>query len=298
MRLLCIAGSLLLALAAASAVAAEPSPAAQADELIAQGYKLRVQGKKAEALELFLRAHALAPSAKTLGQIGSAEAALGRWVDADGHLEEALSRHDSPWIELPENRTIIEQTLADVRRHVGLLRFGGPAGAEVSINGRTIGALPLAGPVRVAAGAVAITAVAKGFQPFQEELVIEGASAQTVSLPLVAAPVPPQPITLSLPAPPPPRATRHAWLGGGLTVAGLAGVALGIGWLVVDGRPACDAPPGGVCEHLYDTKGEGWVAIGVGAAALAVGATILLWPSDHAPSVTVSSRSIAFTGLF
>jgi hypothetical protein len=299
MRPFVVATSLLLALAATSAVAAEPSPTAQADELIAEGFKLRVQGKKAEALELFLRAHALAPSAKTLGQIGSAEAALGRWVDADEHLEDALSRHDSPWIELPENRKIIEQTLADVRKHVGTVRFGGPAGADVSINGRTVGALPLAKPVRVTAGTVAISATAKGFNPVREELAIQGGSDQTVSLPFVPESVPSPAVTLLQPVSSPPHASgRHLWLGGGLAVVGLAGVGLGIGWLVVDGRPTCDAPPGGVCQHLYNTKGEGWVALGVGAAALAVGTTILLWPSEHAPSVTVSSRSIAVTGLF
>jgi hypothetical protein len=299
MRLAFIVGAFLLAFTAASTVSAEPSPTAQADELIAQGFKLRVQGKKVEALELFLRAHALAPSAKTLGQIGSAEAALGRWVDADGHLEEALSRHDSPWIELPENRKIIEQTLADVRQHVGVLRFGGPAGAEVSINGRVVGALPLPSPVRVTAGTVAISATAKGFQPFREELAIQGGSDQTLSLPLVPEPLPSPAVMLVQPVPAPPHASRwHLWFGGGLGVVGLAGVGVGIGWLVVDGRPTCDAPPGGLCQHLYNTKGEGWAALGVGAAALAVGTTILLWPSEHAPSLTVGSRSIALTGLF
>jgi hypothetical protein len=299
MRLTLVACSILLALSAAAASAAEPSPSAQADQLIAEGYKLRVQGKKAEALDLFLRAHALAPSAKTLGQIGSAEAALGRWVDADDHLEEALSRHDSPWIELPENRRIIEQTLADVRQHVGILRFGGPAGAEVFVNGRSVGALPLARPVRVTPGTAAISVTAKGFQPFREELAVQGGSDQTVSVPLVPEPASPPAVTLVQPVSSPTRATRrHLWLGGGLALVGLAGVGLGIGWLAVDGRPTCNAPAGGLCEHLYDTKGEGWVALGVGAAALAVGTTILLWPSEHAPTVTISSRSITFTGLF
>src|ERR1035438_5559624 len=70
---------------------------AQVGELISQGIKLRLQGKNAEALDLFLKAHALVPSARTLGQIGSAEVALHRWTEAERHLEDALSRHDSPW---------------------------------------------------------------------------------------------------------------------------------------------------------------------------------------------------------
>src|SRR5262245_5231569 len=92
--LLAIVAMLILAVSTARA---GNSPAGEADELIKQGFQLRLQGKNAEALELFEKAHRLAPSGKTLGQIGSVEVALRRWVEAEAHLEEALARRDSPW---------------------------------------------------------------------------------------------------------------------------------------------------------------------------------------------------------
>ena len=67
--------------------AAEPG----ADELITRGLELRRQAKPEQALEMFQRAHALAPSPRTLGQMGLVEASLEHWLDAETHLT-AISR--------------------------------------------------------------------------------------------------------------------------------------------------------------------------------------------------------------
>jgi hypothetical protein len=87
-------------------------------------------------------------------------------------------------------------------------------------------------------------------------------------------------------------------LGGGLALVGLTGVGLGIGWLTVDGRTTCNALPGGVCHHLYDTTAQGWVAVGAGAAVTVVGAALLLWPTSRSSGVTVGPKSMAFTTSF
>jgi len=301
-RLLSSALILTCLLLGSSSWAAD-TPASQADELISQGFKLRVQGRNAEALDLFTKANALAPSGKTLAQLGSVEAALRRWVNAEEYLEAALSRHDSPWIETTANRALIEQTLAEARKHVGRLRFDGPAGAQVSVDGRAIGVLPQAKAIGVLPGTVNISATAKGFQAFRKDLVIEPATDQLVTIALLPEPVAlPPPVTLVQPAQPiepaPPRSPWRLWTGGGLALAGLGGVGVGIGWIAFDGRPSCDAASGSVCMHVYDTKTLGWVALGAGAASLAVGATLLLWPSEHAPAVSVTAQSIALTGAF
>jgi hypothetical protein len=295
---------IVLSVGTASSVAyAADSPTVQADALISEGFKLRLQGKNTEALDLFLKAHAIAPSAKTLAQIGSLEVALHRWVDAESHLDHALTRHDSPWIEVPKNRELIENTLAEARRQIGRVQFRGPAGASVAVDGHGVGTLPLALPVHLAAGSVRIEVNAAGFQPLQRDLAVQGGTDQTIDLPLIpAAPQLAQPPAITLAQPAQTESHRPAWrtwTGGGLMVVGLASVGVGIGWLVVDGRPMCDAPPGGLCKYLYDTKTQGWVAIGLGAAVAVGGATVLLWPSrKERVGVAVGPGSLALTGRF
>ncbi len=286
---------------------AADSPTAQADDLIAQGFKLRLQGKNAEALELFTKAHTLAPSAKTLGQIGSVEVALQRWVDAESHLVQALARHDSPWVEVPKNREVLEKTLAEARLHIARIGLNGTPGAEISVDGRRIGALPLAEPVHVAAGAVRVTARASGFNAMEIDLVVHGGEEVSRVLdltrvaPAMSVPTMPAPALLNTPAAPAEsrRPTWRKWTGGGLAAVGVAGVGVGAAWLAMDGRPSCDAPSGTVCKHLYDTKTQGWVALGVGLAAAGAGATLLVWPAgDRSVAAVVGPGSLALSGRF
>jgi hypothetical protein len=299
MRTLIALGTVLLL---TPGLRAADAPATQADELISQGFKMRIQGKNLEALNLFVKAHALAPSGKTFGQMGSVEVALHRWVDAEAHLDEALARHDSPWIEAPKNRVMLQQTLAEARRQIARLQLRGTAGAEVYVDGRRVGVLPLAEPIHVAAGKVRITAAATGFQSAEKELVTVGGDAMTVDFNLspTAPPTAIEPAALlTEPTRSEGRRTWRKWTGSSLLTVGAAAIGVGIGWLVVDGRPTCDAPSGSVCGHLYDTKTQGWVAVGLGVAAAGVGAAVLLWPSKQsAVAVRVGPSSLALTGRF
>jgi hypothetical protein len=300
MRTLIVLGVVLLLVPASRA--ADPA-ATQADELISEGFKLRIQGKNIEALDLFVKAHALAPSGKTLGQMGSVEVALHRWVDAEAHIDQALARHDSPWIEAPKNREMLQQTLAEARRQIARIQLRGTPGAEVHVDGRLAGVLPLAEPIHVAAGKVRITAAEAGFQPEDKELVTVGGNALTVDLNLnpVASPSAIAPAALlTQPARSEGRRpTWRKWTGSSLLTGGVAAIGVGVGWLVVDGRPTCDAPSGAVCGHLYDTKTQGWVAVGLGVAAAGAGAALLLWPSKQsAVAVRVGPGSLALAGRF
>jgi hypothetical protein len=301
----CRASIFILLLVAASAARGADSPGAQADDLINQGFQLRLQGKNAEALDLFVRAHALAPSSKTLGQIGSAELALHRWIDAETHLEDALSRKDGPWIE--SHRTSLEKSLAEARQQIGHVEFRGPVGADISVDGRHVGTLPLPAPVHVGAGLAHVVAVAAGYVPLQEDIPVRGGEAKAVTLVLLpTVPVTPLPTATLVQTTQPPRSSKRRWLGGGLALVGLTGVGFGIGWLTIDNRPTCDAPAGGVCHHLYDTKTQGWVSLSVGAAMTAAGAVLVLWPSGHSSSpegyprsgLAIGPTSLAFTAPF
>lgn len=300
------ASILVVVLLTASAARGADAPNPQVDDLINQGFQLRLQGKNAEALDLFLRAHALAPSSRTLGQIGSAELALHRWVDAETHLEDALSRKDGPWIE--SHRASLEKSLAEAQDQIGHIEFHGPPGTDVTVDGRLVGTLPLPAPVHVGAGSAHVVAVAAGHVPLQEDIPVRGGESKTVNLVLLpSAPVAsPTPATKLVQTTEPPRSSKRRWLGGGLAVVGLTGVGLGIGWLTVDNRPTCDAPAGGICHHLYDTKTLGWVSLGLGAAITAAGVALVLWPSRHSSSVesphamalSVGPSSVALTTAF
>src|SRR5688500_10753572 len=77
--------------------AAVVDPRAEADALIQQGIQLRREKRDAEALERFVRARELQPSARASAQIGLAELALNRWLAAETHLREALASKDD-WV--------------------------------------------------------------------------------------------------------------------------------------------------------------------------------------------------------
>jgi hypothetical protein len=282
----------------AMSVVAAPSVARadQVDRLIDQGISLRLQGNLEGALDLFTRAHALAPTARTLAQMGLAEGALHRWIASENHLAAALASHDTPWIEVPRNREALEQALATVRSHVGTLKVVGPAGARVDVDDREVARLPLTSPLRLAEGPAHVTATAPGYGATRVVVTIVGSAEQTVVVPLVPLPqAAPAALRLDEPA---PAARWKTWTGFGLLGVSAGAIATGAVWVVLDGHPSCPANQVTRCELAYDTKLQGWLTIGAGIAAGTAGG-ILLWSARQAPAtVAAGPGSIAFTGRF
>lgn len=150
--------------------------AGEADDLVKQGLELRRKGRDAQALELFKRAHELAPGARTSAQLGFAEQALGMWTDAEVHLTAALGHGDDPWIK--KNRAAIRKANDFVVSHLGTLDvWGKPDGAEVLIGGTPAGVLPLAAPLRVSAGTVSVTVRAAGYVEMERMVEISGGAS-------------------------------------------------------------------------------------------------------------------------
>jgi Tetratricopeptide repeat len=269
---------------ASSSMAAEPS--SSADALVEQGISLRQKGQNQEALELFQRAHALAPSGRTLAQIGVAEATLQRWIDAETHLAAALDSHDTPWIQNAKNRAALEKSLMLVRAHIAEVSIVGPAGAEISVGGSPAGRLPLAAPLHLPEGRTRIEGSADGRESKSIDLRIPGGHELILHLDLPMLPSPfeaPAAVT-STPAPPslidtspvPESTTWKTWTGGGLLAVSAGLIATGIIWVAVDGNNACSPPAGKRCMNVYNTKTQGWITAGAGAVAGVVGG-ILLW---------------------
>ena len=156
------------------------TPAEEAEALVRQGNQLRSAGDDQSALPLFEKAVAVHPSPRTWAQLGLVEKALGRWAEADRHLTDALrGGNQDPWIQ--KNLAVLEKTLAEVKRQVARIEITGePVGADVLVNGRLVGKVPLPQPVRVNAGTVDIELRAPGYKPTLRTVAVVGLQYQPV----------------------------------------------------------------------------------------------------------------------
>jgi hypothetical protein len=208
---------LLFCCALATVASLRGATAADPEELLRRGVELRRRERDAEALTFFQQSYELNKAPKALAQVGLAEQALGKWGAADRHLRTAIQSASDPWIV--KHREAIEQALGTIGQHVGRLDVrGGPAGAEVRVDGDVIGSLPLAGPFSVSAGGVAIEVRSDGYVPIVRASTIPvgiltretfdlqpiASVAATKARPLAVAVAP------SMPPPPPPPSPPNA----------------------------------------------------------------------------------------
>src|SRR5438128_2093383 len=102
------------------------------DELIRRGIELRRRREDEAAFPLFQKAYERHHSPRAAAQIGLDELALGRWIDAERHLQEALGSSSDSWIR--KNQNTLRDSLERVRAQLGELEIlGGPVGAEVLV---------------------------------------------------------------------------------------------------------------------------------------------------------------------
>jgi hypothetical protein len=171
---------ILLFLTASDVTAAPPSAIDEAEELMRRGNQLRRAGDDEGALPIFKRAYELYKSPRTSAQLGLVEWALGRWVDADEHLTDALKAVNTD-VFIRNNRTTIEDSLKVAKRNVGRVEItGDPTGAEVLVNGRVVGRVPLTQPVKVIAGSVDIELRAPGYRAGFRTIAVAGLQYQPV----------------------------------------------------------------------------------------------------------------------
>lgn len=173
-----LAASITLASAAAVAQVAPDDPRE------AVGQSLRAQGRDAEALDVFREVYARTRSTRALARVALAEAALGRWLDAEPHLVEALASSD-PWVTANRREPAggLEGALALIRTHLGnlVVRSGTP-GAELWIAGVRRAALPLEHPLRVTEGSLSVELRAPGHLATVRPVAIRGGVEAPVSV--------------------------------------------------------------------------------------------------------------------
>jgi hypothetical protein len=281
----------------------------RAEDLITQGVEHRQKGEHQAALESFRRAHALAPSPRTLAQMGLVEHDLRRWLDAETHLSQAVDAAEFPWIR--KNRKYLVEALAMSQKHIGEIAVSGPTGAVVEIAGRVVGILPLPASTRVVEGETAVRVTKTGFLDFTTKAVLAGAAKVTIAADLVPdrrdLPVGPKIATSALQGP--TARSEQLQIEGGtpstgkkvipitLITAGLVAVAAGTALFLLDGKGNCDPAPGGVCADVYNTK---WLGLAVGAAGVGAGITggVLLWRGTNRVQVVLAPFGISATGTF
>ena len=147
------------------------------DELVNRGVKLRKAGNDQEAAEVFGQAHDRFHTPRSAAQRALAEQALGRWEDAESHLTEALRAENDPWIR--KNLDTLTRAMTVIKGHLARVEIlGEPLGAEILVNGRAAGRLPLAGAVSTSAGEVDVEARAPGFKREVRKLTLIGGQYQ------------------------------------------------------------------------------------------------------------------------
>jgi len=230
--MICLAVLVLASLRAAPGRAADEDPKEAARLLYTRGVELANDGRYEAALEQFNAAYAKSPHFAVLYNIGQAHVVLGHPLEAiealtrylrDGQEQVPLSRRQ----QVEAQVGLLESKLAE------LTVTTDRSGALVRIDGRDVGRTPLYQPLRLAAGAHAVSVTMEGAAPIMQTIVLREAERQALTfvIPGVLAPAAAPP-SLIVPAPaptPPPRRDLRRWA----YIAGAAGVVVGAGALGV-----------------------------------------------------------------
>lgn len=304
---------LLLAASLALAPVAGLAQAPDAEALIREGAALRRERRDEEALDRFQRAWELGRSPRARAQMAFAEQALGRWPRAEAHLREAREASTDPWIR--DHLAVIDRSTEIVAGHLASLAVaGGVPGAEVLVDGHVEGTIPLPGPLRVAAGQVALEVRAPGYVTVRRSVQLAaGATArETVDL-APAAVEPPAAVAVVAPAPiaPPSRARvappivarpppagvaplRVVGIAVGAAGAVLAGVGLGL-YLDVDRQYASCIERG--CHEGDQPRAQDTASVALlwGGGLLAVGGAAL---AIFAPPRRAAAEGARVTGAW
>lgn len=175
-------------------------PAVRAAALIDEGVALQASGNFPGAIEKYQQAQAIQPSPRGAGQMGLAEDAFGDIARAQEHITEALASKRDPWVR--ENRRKLQQTLARIEKQIGEITVSGtPDGAEVFVNGRSVGRLPFARSVKVASGSLTIRAEHEGYDMWEQTVELAPHEVRPVAIEMARKSEPP--LVVPIPIPPP-----------------------------------------------------------------------------------------------
>lgn len=197
-----------LAVAAALALAAAPAHAQKPDDVKAgrqaagEGLTAYNAGEYEKALNLFLKAKQLYPSAQVLRMVGYSELALEHWTKALDALDAALDDKITPLSK--DDRKDVQDNIAKAMAHVGTLGVTSKVpGARVSVDGGDPRPLPLDKPIRLVEGAHKLVVSAPDRLDATGDVKVEPGKQADVALDPAPKAAPP-PLVVAPPPPPPP----------------------------------------------------------------------------------------------
>jgi hypothetical protein len=208
-----ITSIVLLALVAQSIPpAANPEGKAKAQFLLKEGANLYEKGDLAAAYEKFDQAYAEYPSPKLLFNIGQTTRGIGRLADAMNAFERFLDEDpDAPAVM----RTEAKNSVAELQPKLGRLQIVcDTPGAEINVDGKLVGTIPLSKLVWVMPGNHQVTAQHPNATPALQNVDVVVEAVHAVTLQLLPLPKPEIVVPSAVPAKtisavPPPTASRQ-----------------------------------------------------------------------------------------
>jgi hypothetical protein len=198
------------AIPGAEAIALAQQPGAPPDSVTQiarqrynEGVKAYDAGKYEDARTAFLQAYALKKHPAVLLNLGQSELRSNHPEDAGNHFQQFLREHTGA---TPEERATAEKGIAEAKKKASLVVVSvDAAGADVSIDGTTIGKSPLYDPVFIKPGKHTVFATLGGKSAaaaIDAKVGVASQATLTLGVPGAVAPPPPTP-PLPTPAPPP-----------------------------------------------------------------------------------------------
>lgn len=159
------------------------TPTQVAAGLLIEGEGLIAAGNRTDGVKRLEKSYALHRTAHTAGALGLAQEEMGRLGRAEQLVEAALEERSDPWVKKHKR----ELRLARRRltgKGASLYIVGENAGAEITVNGRVVGKLPLPemGKIRVGEGPVTIKARQGGYDPYSVDLQVKARTEVRVNV--------------------------------------------------------------------------------------------------------------------
>lgn len=151
---------------------------AVAKELFRRGVARLNAGDLESAVDLFQRSRSVVPSASNTKNAAIGLEQLGRYDEALAMYEELLRGFGADL--LPVEQAIVGRVIRALGQKVGSLKASANVDAEVIIDGKDRGRLPLVGPARVMPGQHVIRVIKDGYAPF--ETVVDVAAGALINI--------------------------------------------------------------------------------------------------------------------
>jgi hypothetical protein len=168
-----------------------------ARELFAKGVEAARQQRWNQCRAAFLAAYGVKPHPQIAGNLSACEVKLGMMREAAEHVSIFLraQRPDAP----PERRAAADEVLREARTKIAIVQlYADPNGAEVRVDGRSIGTVPLPLPLFLDPGAHVVEVRQDGYVTAWRTVDARAGDSPEIKIELTPV-TPPQPPVISTP---------------------------------------------------------------------------------------------------